>query len=92
MELEAFDVGFAGRFVPRPRHHADDGRGRRVFVEGLIVIDVAPDRIDAGEEFLGQRFIDDDRTRPAKHFLRPEGPPADERHSHRAEVIGAKQY
>jgi hypothetical protein len=60
VEVEALDVVFARGFIPRPRHDADDGGGRRVFDEGLIVVDVPSDRVLPREVFLGQRFIDDD--------------------------------
>jgi hypothetical protein len=88
MELEALNVVLAGRFIPRSRDDADNGGGRRVLVEGLIVIDVAPDRVLPGEIFLGQGLIDNDRARPARDFFRTEGSSAQDRHSHGAEVVG----
>ncbi len=64
-KLERFHVVFPDRFIPRPRHDPDDRGGRRVFVECLIVVDIATDRIGTGKVLLRERFVDDDRTATA---------------------------
>ena len=90
-EAELLHVVLAGGLVSRSGHDADDCQ-RRILrryswiirVLPLVVIDVQSYWVAAGEIFLRESFVDDDRAGAVfvRHILRAEGAAADDRHLH----------